>query len=220
MEQQVTINEFVVKFIDEMRKIGYSEEGICREHYRTARSFARYYERSKVLYYSIETTTEYLNLTKTRAERGEIGSGQLKKIRIMAKKMNEFFITGHLSLRGTKRGTVYEISAENERLIDCFIDWKKYGTNTCDDVWWVVRKYLYYLERLGHVTLENVTIDEVRDEKIISVEKYAFKKEMVDGKDFFRLKDDTIPIFVSETVKEIVENNKLLGFDFWEIPTF
>ena len=64
MEQQVTINEFVVKFIDEMRKIGYSEEGIYREHYRTARSFARYYERSKVLYYSIETTTEYLNLMK------------------------------------------------------------------------------------------------------------------------------------------------------------
>jgi len=163
MEQQVTINEFVVKFIDEMRKIGYSEEGIYREHYRTARSFARYYEQSKVLYYSIETTTEYLNLTKTRAEKGEIGSGQLKKIRIMAKKMNEFFITGHLSLRGTKRGTVYEISAENERLIDCFIDWKKYGTNTCDDVRWVVRKYLYHLEQLGHVTLESVTIDEVRD---------------------------------------------------------
>ena len=162
MEQQVTINEFVVKFIDEMRRTGYVEEGIYREHYRIVRRFARYYELSNTLYYSIETTTEYLNLMKERENRGEIGSGMLKRIRIMAQKMNEYFITGHLSLRGTKRGTVYRISAENERLIDCFISWKKYGTNTCDDVRWVVRKYLYYLEQLGHVTLENVTIDEVR----------------------------------------------------------
>ena len=41
MEQQVTINEFVVKFIDEMRRIGYAEEGIYREHYRIIRRFAR-----------------------------------------------------------------------------------------------------------------------------------------------------------------------------------
>lgn len=162
MEQQVTINEFVVKFIDEMRRIGYAEEGIYREHYRIIRRFARYYELSNTLYYSIETTTEYLNLMKERENRGEIGSGMFKKIRIMAQKMNEYFITGHLSLHGTKRGTVYCISAENERLIDCFISWKKYGTNTCDDVRWVVRKYLYYLEQLGHVSLENVTIEEVR----------------------------------------------------------
>ena len=162
MEQQVTINEFVVKFIDEMRRIGYAEEGIYHKHYRIIRRFARYYELSNTLYYSIETTTEYLNLMKERENRGEIGSGMLKRIRIMAQKMNEYFITGHLSLRGTKRGTVYRISAENERLIDCFISWKKYGTNTCDDVRWGVRKYLYYLEQLGHVTLESVTIDEVR----------------------------------------------------------
>ena len=86
MEQQVTINEFVVKFIDEMRRTGYVEEGIYREHYRIVRRFARYYELSNTLYYSIETTTEYLNLMKERENRGEIGSGMLKRIRIMAQK--------------------------------------------------------------------------------------------------------------------------------------
>lgn len=49
MKQQVTINEFVVMFIDEMRRIGYSEEGIYRDHYRIIRRIARYYELSKHL---------------------------------------------------------------------------------------------------------------------------------------------------------------------------
>lgn len=163
MKQQVTINEFVVMFIDEMRRIGYSEEGIYRDHYRIIRRIARYYELSNTLYYSVETTTEYLSLEKERTDRGEIGKRLFLKIKMMAQKMNEYFITDHLSFKATKHGTVYSISAENERLIDCFISWKKYGTNTCDDVRWVVRKYLYYIEqKLGHTTLEDVTIEEVR----------------------------------------------------------
>lgn len=163
MKQQVTINEFVVMFIDEMRRIGYSEEGIYRDHYRIIRRIARYYELSNTLYYSVETTTEYLILEKERADRGEIGKRLFLKTKMMAQKMNEYFITDHLSFKATKHGTVYSISAENERLIDCFISWKKYGTNTCDDVRWVVRKYLYYIEqKLGHTTLEDVTVEEVR----------------------------------------------------------
>ncbi|MDD7077382.1 MAG: tyrosine-type recombinase/integrase [Lachnospiraceae bacterium] len=163
MKQQVTINEFVVMFIDEMRRIGYSEEGIYRDYYRIIRRIARYYELSNTLYYSVETTTEYLSLEKERTDRGEIGKRLFLKIKMMAQKMNEYFITDHLSFKATKHGTVYSISAENERLIDCFISWKKYGTNTCDDVRWVVRKYLYYIEqKLGHTTLEDVTIEEVR----------------------------------------------------------
>lgn len=115
------------------------------------------------MYYSVETTTEYLSLEKERADRGEIGKRLFLKIKMMAQKMNEYFITDHLSFKATKHGTVYSISAENERLIDCFISWKKYGTNTCDDVRWVVRKYLYYIEqKLGHTTLEDVTVEEVR----------------------------------------------------------
>lgn len=162
MKQQVTINEFVAMFIDKMRRIGYAEESIYRDHYRIIRRIARYYEVSNTLYYSVETTTEYLNLTKERSDRGEISERLFRKIKMMCQKMNEYFITDHLSFHATKHGTVYCISAENERLIDCFISWKKYGTNTCDDVRWVVRKYLSYIEHLGHITMENVTIEEVR----------------------------------------------------------
>ena len=88
MKQQVTINEFSAMFIEEMRRIGYSEEGIYRSRYRLVRRIARYYELSGTLYYSVETTTEYLNLMRERADRGEIGADQFRKIRMMTQWMN------------------------------------------------------------------------------------------------------------------------------------
>lgn len=162
MKQQVTINEFVAMFIDEMKRIGYAEESIYRHHYRVIRRIARYYETSSILHYSAETTAEYLSLSRERLERGEISEALYKKIKMMCQRMNEYFITDHISFRTAKHSIVYRISAENERLIDCFISWKKYGANTCDDVRWVVRRYLCRMEHLGHATMEDVSIEEVR----------------------------------------------------------
>ena len=67
--------------------------------------------------------------------------------------------------------------------------------------------------------MENSKYDifELDDEKIISIEKYALKgKEIVD-KHIFRLKGDTIPIFISETLKKVIEDNDLIGFKFLEV---
>lgn len=61
---------------------------------------------------------------------------------------------------------------------------------------------------------------ELDDEKIISVEKYALKKEKIDGHNIFRLKNDTVPVFVSEKVKNIIEDNALTGFAFLEVDIY
>ena len=61
-----------------------------------------------------------------------------------------------------KHGTKYLLKAENERLIDSFLDYKNYGPNTRDDVVWVVRRYLYHFETLGYGSLEQVSADDVK----------------------------------------------------------
>ena len=67
--------------------------------------------------------------------------------------------------------------------------------------------------------LDNSKYDvfELDDEKIISVEKYALKSSEIVNTQIFRLKDDTIPIFVSETLKKVIEDNGLTGFKFLEV---
>ena len=67
--------------------------------------------------------------------------------------------------------------------------------------------------------LDNSKYDvfELDDEKIISVEKYALKSSEIVNRHIFRLKDDTIPIFISETLKKVIEDNDFTGFEFLEV---
>ncbi len=67
--------------------------------------------------------------------------------------------------------------------------------------------------------LDNSKYDffELDDERILSVEKYALKKENIKNHDLFRIKDDTIPIFVSEKIKKIIVEKEMKGFVFIEI---
>ena len=78
------------------------------------------------------------------------------------------------------------------------------------------------LDLVDALDLEHSTYDvfELEDEKIISVEKYALKAMEVQGLDMFRLRDDTIPIFVSEKVKKVIEENTLSGFAFLEVDVY
>lgn len=72
---------------------------------------------------------------------------------------------------------------------------------------------------LDALDLENSIYNEFEldDEKIISVERYTLKKESIKKHHIFKLKGDTIPVFVSEKVKDIIINNDLLGFAFLEV---
>ena len=67
--------------------------------------------------------------------------------------------------------------------------------------------------------LDNSKYDvfELDDEKIISVGKYALKSSEIVNRHIFRLKDDTIPIFISETLKKVIEDNDFTGFEFLEV---
>jgi len=67
--------------------------------------------------------------------------------------------------------------------------------------------------------LEKSVYDEFKldDNIIISIEKYALKRNPIEDHHIFKLKDDTIPTFVSEEIKNIVEENNFLGFDFLEV---
>lgn len=55
------------------------------------------------------------------------------------------------------------------------------------------------------------------DVKMKSIRKFVLKETEVIGHDIFILKDSPMYIFVSERIKELIINNKLLGFAFIEV---
>lgn len=61
------------------------------------------------------------------------------------------------------------------------------------------------------------SIFELDDEKILSIKKHALKGGELEGSHIFRLKGELIPVFVSEPLKEVIEDCNFTGFDFLEV---
>lgn len=55
------------------------------------------------------------------------------------------------------------------------------------------------------------------DEKVYSIRKYALSKNEIQMNHIFKLKGFEIPLFVSESVKELVIKNNITGCDFLEV---
>ncbi|SHH28602.1 imm11 family protein [Clostridium grantii] len=68
---------------------------------------------------------------------------------------------------------------------------------------------------LEHSIYDEFEIDE--NEKVIFVKQRTLKSEVIKGNDIFKLKGDNFVNFVSEKVKNLIENNGLTGFDFSEV---
>lgn len=71
------------------------------------------------------------------------------------------------------------------------------------------------------LNLENsdYSVMDLDGEKIYSVRKYAVTEDEINKKSLFKLKRDEIPLFVSETFKQLVEESKITGCEFLEIRT-
>lgn len=162
MQETITIHEFAVKMTAELRRVGYAESTIYRRLIPGMMHVVHYYEKAGITYYSIQATQLYLSLQKERLERQEITEHYYREIKSMASRMNDFFVTGEIGIPSAKRGTIYVLSPEYENLVDRFVDYKHYKQNTCDDVRWVVRKYLFFLEQKGHSSLDTVSVEEAR----------------------------------------------------------
>jgi len=71
------------------------------------------------------------------------------------------------------------------------------------------------------LNLENsdYSVMDLDGEKVYSVRKYAVSQDKINNTNVFKLMGDEIPLFVSETFKQLVEENKITGCEFLEIRT-
>lgn len=158
----VTISELVSGMLSEARRLGVSESTLWRSWEPKANSVAVYYRERGLCIYSPEITEEYLRLCEQRYEAGELAYSTIRQIRQILRRIHEYYVSGTLRATGNVRRSHYPISPGNERLVDFFITERGYGKNTCNDVAWVVKRYLHHFELLGHPSLSMVTVEDVQ----------------------------------------------------------
>ena len=161
-EKKVTVNELISQVNHAMKEGGYSIRTVYQMYNPVFGVIAKYFRKTGRIFYDPDVTEELIQLQIERKERGEITDGYLRTIRCAVHRLNEYFLTEEVRIINVVHGTKYILNEANARLIDLFVAWKGYGSNTSDDVVWVVRRYLYYFEQKGHDSMSTVTIEEVR----------------------------------------------------------
>lgn len=159
---KATIGELTAQMVSEAKRLGFSEATIWRGWMPMAGMVVKYYKEQGLCVYDPAITDEFLRVIEKRSEAGEVSNHYRRQVRQIVRRLNEFYLTGTLRVDASLRGTRYMLNSQNERLVDLFIVYQGYGTNTRDDAEWAVRKYLFYFERCGHETLATVTFDDVQ----------------------------------------------------------
>jgi site-specific recombinase XerD len=159
---KATISEVISGMLNEARRLGFSESSLWKSWIPMTNSVEAYYRRRGLCTYSSEITDQYLRLHEKRYKAGEISYSTIQCFRQIVRRIHEYYITGTLRTAGNTRKSHYYISPENAHLVDSFIAEHGYGENTCNDVAWAVKRYLFYFEKLGHSSLATVTVEDVR----------------------------------------------------------
>ncbi len=159
---KVTINEMRAQVFSEARCLGFGEATLWRHWLPKIDIIAKYYRENEVLFYDPVVTGEFLQVSKTRCQAGEVSFNYYNELRKMGRRMSEFYLTGTLHTDSALHGIRYILNAANERLVDLFVVKQGYGNNTREDAVWAVRKYLHHFEMLGQESLGTVTVEDVR----------------------------------------------------------
>ena len=160
MEDRITIHQLTGKLVSELKRGGYSETTIWHCYMPFVGTIEKYYEKTNRLTYDPVITAEFVQYQRERMQRGEISS--YRAYLLAAERLNEVFMTGMISIPKVIHGTKYILNEEHGKLLDRFLEWKQYGSNTRDDAIWAVRKYLFYFQQQGHESISDVTVEDAR----------------------------------------------------------
>lgn len=160
MQERITIHQLTGKLVAELKRNGFSETTIWRCYMPCVGSIEHYYEKLGQILYDPAVTSEFVQFQKDRVKAGEIKN--YRPYLLAAERLNEVYMTGMISVPQVVHGTKYTLNEENGKLLDRFLEWKQYGSNTRNDAIWAVRKYLFYFQQNGHESIWDVTAEEAR----------------------------------------------------------
>lgn len=161
MQERITIHELTAKVLAGFKQAGFSDTTIWRTYMPLIGVIENYFRKTDHIYYDPAVTEEFIQLQQERYKRGELSSSY-RMYRSAARRMNEVYMTGKISVPSMVNPSRYVLNEEHGRLLDSFLHWKQYGSNTRDDALWAVRKYLCFLETKGLSFISDASVDDAR----------------------------------------------------------
>jgi site-specific recombinase XerD len=156
------VNQMIPQIMDALRNLGLTERNIWKNHHDLYLSIRKFYRIHGVTQYSPEIMAEYTCMIEKKFKDGNITRNRYRTLLKAADRMSEFYTTGKLQWACRFRGSKFKLNEYFEELLELFLSTTSYHANTKGDVTWAVRKYLAFLETMGHSNLANISITDVQ----------------------------------------------------------
>lgn len=160
--QSLPIADMVAPIMEILETFGYDRRTLWGNMYPDFMFIVRFYRKQNVTLYNPEITKGYVQSMYNRYKNKEICRSHYVKLRKAASRMDEFYLTGTLQWSCNKRESKFQLNEEYTRLLDAFLASRDFHRNTKWDFAWAVRRYLSYFQQKGISSLENATVNDVR----------------------------------------------------------
>ena len=162
-EGHQTIGEVISGMLMEAERLGFAANFIWGHLSKTLGKVRRYYRDHNAYLYSSELTQQCLQYYQSLYADGKICKEHMRKIDATIRRVEEFYLTGTLNIRSNRIRSRIFLPCYFEHLLDEHLATQGYGEQSWHDASWVVKQYLNHFSKLGHETLADVTMNDVRN---------------------------------------------------------
>lgn len=134
---------------------------------------SRYQHSIGIYGYDLDAIDSFMKKQEDRCHVGEISARELRNIRRVMKVMIDYVANDIIDTATTAYGTKFVLNEPFEAILAEYLASRTLHPNTKDDVVWAIRRFLYYLEQIGHLSLRCVTDEHVRKYLVLMSERLA-----------------------------------------------
>ena len=134
---------------------------------------SRYQHSIGIYGYDLDAIDSFMKKQEDRCHVGEISARELRNIRRVMKVMIDYVANDIIDTATTAYGTKFVLNEPFEAILAEYLASRTLHPNTKDDVVWAIRRFLYYLDQIGHKTLHCVTDEHVRKYLVLMSERLA-----------------------------------------------
>lgn len=113
--------------------------------------------------FDVQLALKFIEKTRQQEADGCFSRNRSNTLCKCAERLIDFSITNEVSHTIKKRGTIYKLHDEYEKLLNDFMRSRNFHPNTYGDFEWAVRRYLHYFQSAGIFNISDITNQDIRN---------------------------------------------------------
>lgn len=169
----LTIDEIIVKTEEALVGAGLSNQTVWSGYYKAYRLLKRFFKARNCDYYDVDIINDFIKEYQQKYSDKKICRSIYYQVIRAARVLANYVDNGTVFTTILSRGTRYGLINFYENLLTEYLMQVNYAKNTVNDVEWVIRRFLFFLQQTDHSNLSTVDDSHARRFVVFMSESYS-----------------------------------------------